>query len=94
MRAMNGTSKPIIISTHAARRMQARGATMAEVEQAIRGGNWQPARQGKWKSSASFTFQNVSPVNGQFYNNKRVEVVFADEPTAIVVVTVKVFYFN
>ena len=90
---MNGSNKSIVISNHAAHRMQARGATVGEVEQAIRAGNWQPAQRGKWKASAHFAFNGVSPVNGQFYNNKRVEVVFADEANAIVV-TVKVFYFN
>jgi hypothetical protein len=36
----------------------------------------------------------LSPVNNQPYRYKAVDAVFADEPQTVVVVTVKVFYYD
>ena len=76
------------------RGMRDRGATQAEVEHAIRNVAWQPAERGKWRVKERCVFGGLSPVNNQRYAFKTVEVVLADEPRAIVVVTVKVFYYN
>ena len=89
---MGDVGKPVVVSVHAAQRMQQRGATSIEVEQAIRAGVWQAAQRGKWSARQRFAFDAVSPVNGKRYAYKTVDAVFADEPTAIVVVTVKVYY--
>ncbi len=86
--------KPIVISAHAAERMHQRGATSAEVEHVIRNETWQPAQRGKWRVRERLVFGGISPVNNQSYALKTVEVVFADEPQAITVVTVKVYYHN
>ncbi len=91
---MGAPQKRIVISAHAAERMRQRGATQAEVEQAIRKGAWKPAQRGKMHVREEFPFDNVSPVNRQHYRCKAVDVVFADTLPAIVVVTVKVFYFD
>ena len=91
---MSDTGKPILISHHASQRMRDRGATQAEVEHAIRTVPWQPAKRGKWRVKERRTFDSLSPVNNQRYAFKVVEVVFADAPRVIVVVTVKVFYYN
>ena len=86
--------KSIIISRHAAQRVELRGATLEETKQAIRIGSWQPAQRGKWHSRSVFPFDAVSPVNGRHYAYKTVDVVFADDPASITVVTVKVYYHN
>ena len=85
---MDSASKPIIVSRHAAERMEQRGAVLAEVERAIRAGSWQPAQRGKWHVRHVFPFDAVSPGGGQHYAYKTVDAVFANEPTSIVVVTV------
>jgi hypothetical protein len=64
---MADVGKPIVVSVHAVQRMQQRGATTAEVEQAIREGTWRPAQRGKWSAGRRFTFDAVSPVNGKSY---------------------------
>jgi hypothetical protein len=91
---MFDAKKAIVVSSHAAQRMRQRGATTAEVERAVREGPWQPAQRGKWSAAYRFICNAVSPVNGRRYAYKRVETVFADEPTVIVVVTVKVCYHD
>ena len=74
--------------------MRQRGATTAEVERAIRDETWQPAQRGKWSAVCHIVFNAVSPVNGKRYAYKKIEAVFANEPTSIVVVTVKVYYHD
>jgi len=91
---MSDVHKPIVVSSHAAQRMLQRGATTAEVERTIREAAWRPAQRGKWTATARMDFNAVSPVNGQRYAYKTIDCVFADDPTAIVVVTVKVYYHN
>jgi hypothetical protein len=91
---MDATNKPIVVSRHAAQRMAQRGATLEEIEQAIRTGSWQPAQRGKWHTRSEFPFDAISPVNGRRYAYKTVDVVFADDPASIMVVTVKVYYHN
>jgi hypothetical protein len=86
--------KPIYFSTHARERMLLRGAEENEVIVAIRSGNWQPAKQGKFSARAQFDFSNQSPINQQFYAYKAVKSIFTDAPEKIVVVTVNVYYFN
>jgi hypothetical protein len=86
--------KPIVISTHAAERMRQRGAAIEEVESAVRSGQRKPGRRGKWQSRERFGFDDLSPVNARRYRYKTVEVIFAETPRAVVVVTVKVYYHN
>ena len=87
-------NKPIIISRHAALRMKQRGATTEEVKRAIRAEPRQSAQRGKWHTRHAFSYNAVSPVNGRHYAYKTVDVVFADDPASITVVTVKVYYHN
>ena len=86
--------KPIYFSTHARERMLLRGAVENEVIIAIRSGNWQPAKQGKFSARTQFDFNNQSPINQQFYAYKAVKSIFIEAPEKIVVVTVNVYYFN
>ena len=91
---MGDVGKPIVVSVHAEQRMRQRGATTLEVEMAVRETRWVPAQRGKWSAARRFTYNAVSPVNGKTYAYKKVETVFAEEATAIVVVTVKVYYHD
>ena len=86
--------KPIVLTLHAKDRLVLRGATADEITRAVREGAWESARRGKWHSTLRFAFHEASPVNGVVYTYKTVDVVFADEPERIVVVTVKVYYHD
>lgn len=72
--------------------MYLRGASEAEVIQAIRGGFWEPARAGKYQARCTFVYGRPSPVDGRVYPFKTVHVIFAEEADKIVVVTVLVYY--
>jgi len=85
---------PIVLSIHAKDRLAQRGATAEEVANTVRDGDWQPAKRGKQHAAKQFEFGGLSPVNGLPYRYKTVDVVFADEPERIFVVTVKVYYSN
>ncbi|MBW4496920.1 MAG: DUF4258 domain-containing protein [Oscillatoria princeps RMCB-10] len=87
-------AKPIYFSTHAREQMLLRGAEEDEVIAAIRSGNWQPAKNGKFSARAEFDYHRKSPVNQQFYSSKAVQPIFNEQPGRIIVVTVKVYYFN
>jgi len=48
--------KPIRLSTHAAGYINQRGFTVAEVEEAIRTSQWQPAELGRLECRKNFAF--------------------------------------
>ena len=83
--------KPIRLSTHAAGYINQRGFTVAEVEEAIRTSQWQPAELGRLECRKNFAFGNEW--NRKFYATKRVRPVFVEEASEIVVVTVYTYYF-
>ena len=84
--------KPIRFSRHARENMTFRGALESEVVEAIRESQWQPAERGRRECRREFTFDRVW--NGRAYPRKQVRPVFAEEPDAIVVVTVYVYYLS
>jgi len=86
--------KPIRYSDHARLQMVLRGATEEEVAMAISAGEWEAGKMGKSRSKYRFDFNRVSLTNQKFYKYKTVEPIFADEPNELVVITVKVYYFN
>ncbi len=86
--------KEIRFTHHALQQMHLRGADAREVVSAIMDSRWKNARTGYRSCKARFEFNAVSPVNNQRYKYKTVEVVLADEPLQIVVITVKVYYSN
>ena len=86
--------KPIRFSQHALDQMRMRGATEAEVREAIETTQWQPAKRGKRRAQKRFPFGHPSPINQQVYSLKSVDAVFAVEADEIVVVTVSVYYGN
>ena len=71
--------------------MAERGASEAEVEQAIREGESEPARQGRLMYKLNFEYN--AGWGGRHYAVKQVAPVVAEEPQETVVVTVYVFYF-
>lgn len=71
-----------------------RGATEAEVFEAIHTSRWEQTKRGKQETRRHFVFDQPSPVNQQFYRFKTVNPIFVEESDAIVVVTVKVYYSN
>jgi hypothetical protein len=74
--------------------MVLRGASEAEVVEAIREGEPEAGKLNRLRAKRRFDFQGISPVNNKFYGYKTVESTFAEEPEEIVVVTVKVYYSN
>jgi len=86
--------KEIIISNHVALSMQNRGATEVEVISCIQLNERKQTKRGKLTARNTFIFGSISPVNQKIYKLKTVEAIFVDEPNAITVVTVKVYYHN
>jgi hypothetical protein len=82
--------KPIRFSRHARENMAFRGATEDEITVAIRGAAWQQAERGRLDCRMEFDFDREW--NGRHYAKKQVRPVFVDEPDAVVVVTVYVYY--
>jgi len=84
--------KPILLTQHAIKRARLRGATEAEVREVVAGGDREPAKWGKLLARKRFVATTRSPFDGMLYNEKTVEVVLADEPDQVVVITVKVYF--
>jgi len=88
---MADSSKPIQFSGHAIQQLQFRGATEAEVIEAIRTAPWQPADNGRMECRKDHAFN--ATWNRRHYAMKQVRPIFVVEPNEIVVVTVYVYYF-
>jgi Domain of unknown function (DUF4258) len=86
--------KPIFFSHHAKQQMLLRGAKTEEVIVTINSGGRLDAKKGKYKARYEFLCGETSAQNEQFYQYKRIEAIFADNPDQIVVITVKVYYYN
>jgi hypothetical protein len=87
----NGTTKPIRLSNHARGYLARRGFTEAEVAETIRLSLWRFSRQGRWEASREFAYNG--DWNGTYYAIKRVRLIFVEEATEIVVVTVYTYFF-
>jgi len=83
--------KPIRFSRHASVQMIERGASEAEVIGAIRDGEQIPAKQGWLGFRRNYPFG--SKWGGHTYAIKQVLAIVAEEPDALIVVTVYTFYF-
>ncbi len=84
--------KPIVFSQHALDNLGDRGATRAEVEEAIRLGEQVPAKQGRTAFRKNFPFR--SQWKGKLYETKQVMPIAVEEPDRLVVVTVYVFFIG
>ena len=83
--------KPIRLTKHAREQAAERGATEAEVVEAIRRGSREPAKQGR--ELCRFNFPFGRQWQGNIYAIKQVAPVIKDEANEIVVITVYTFYF-
>lgn len=83
--------KPIRLTTHATQQCIERGASEAEVREAIEHGIREPAKRGRFM--CWLNFQYAALWQDKFYAIKQVAPVAVEEQNEIVVVTVYTFYF-
>jgi hypothetical protein len=83
--------KPIRLTLHAKEQCEERGATEAEVKQAIERGLREPAKRGRFMCRLNFQYN--AEWQGKFYAIKQVAPIVAEAQNEIVVVTVYTFYF-
>jgi hypothetical protein len=83
--------KPIRLTTHALEQLVERGATEAEVREAIQRGVREPVKRGRFM--VRLNFQYNSEWQGRFYAIKQVAPVVVEAQNEVVVVTVYTFYF-
>ena len=83
--------KPIRLTKHAREQTRERGASEAEVREAIAQGAREPAKHGRELCRYNFAFGKMW--QGQPYAIKQVAPVIKDEANEIVVITVYTFYF-
>jgi hypothetical protein len=84
-------AKPVRLSGHARDQLRFRGATAAEVVDAIRTRPWGRAELGRMDCRKDLPFN--AEWNGKRYSTRQVRAIFVEEPDEIVVVTVYVYYF-
>jgi hypothetical protein len=77
-------TKPIRLTKHAQGYFERRGFTIEEVEQAIRSAPWQAAEQGRVECALDFEFRKEW--NGRRYAWKKVNPIFIEEESEIVVI--------
>jgi len=80
----------IIISQHALEQAASRGATKKEIIEVLRSGSPIPAKYKRKGKAKIFHFGGERL--GRYYDQKRVEVFYAEEGSDIIVITVYVFY--
>jgi len=80
----------IQIDPHTLERAEERGTNEREIKDVIHSGFSIPARHGRLGKAKVYDFKQQR--HGKYYEQKRVEVVYALEEEAIVTVTVYVFY--
>ncbi|MFQ5963625.1 MAG: DUF4258 domain-containing protein [Candidatus Scalinduaceae bacterium] len=81
----------IEISSHAKEQMFERGVSENEVRVAIRQGEEEPARKGRFMYKKNFSFKRTW--RGKKYNIKQVVPLVAKESDKLIVVTVYAYYF-
>ncbi len=84
-------SKPVRLTRHALEQCRERGTDASEIEAAVRYGEKQPVRQGRWRYAYNLPFN--AAWRGRTYAIKQVVPIVAEEPTELVVVTVFTFFF-
>lgn len=87
----NHSVKLVRLARHAREQCRERGATEAEVRQAVLEGQREPVKRGRYLCRLNFEFNSLW--QGQKYAIKQVAPVIAEEEEELVVVTVFVFYF-
>ncbi len=80
----------IQIEPHTLERAEERGTSITEIEDVIQTGFSIPARGNRLAKAKVYPFKQGRL--GKYYEQKRVEVIYVEEPGFIVTVTVYVFY--
>ena len=80
----------IQIDPHTLERGEERGATEEEIRDVINSGVHLPAKSGRRQSARVYPFGQER--HGKYYEQKRVEVIYAVERDIVITVTVYVFY--
>ncbi len=80
----------IRIDPHTSERAEERGTNVQEIKDVIHSGFPIPARYDRWGKAKVYDFRQQR--HGKYYEQKRVEVIYAIEEGSIVTVTVYVFY--
>jgi hypothetical protein len=80
----------IQIDPHTLERAEERGTNEKEIQDVINSGFSIPAQAGRWGKAKVYDFKQRR--HDKFYEQKRVEVIYAVEKYVIVTVTVYVFY--
>jgi len=83
--------KPIRLTKHAREQTRERGASEAEVQEAVANGVREPAKRDRELCRYNFAFGRAW--QGQRYAIKQVAPVIKEETNEIVVITVYTFYF-
>lgn len=83
--------KPIRLTRHAQEQARERGASAAEVKEAIAKGSREPAKHGRELCRYNFPFNRTW--QSKHYSIKQVAPIIKDEPNETVVITVYTFYF-
>ncbi|MDQ6939787.1 MAG: DUF4258 domain-containing protein [Verrucomicrobiota bacterium] len=83
--------KRIRLSKHAQEQARERGATPAEVQDAVRKGSREPAKLGRELCRYNFAFNRKW--QGKHYPIKQVAPIIKEEPNETIVITVYTFYF-
>ena len=83
--------KLIRLTTHALEQLVERGATAAEVREAVERGVREPTKRGRYMYRLNF--QYAAEWQGRFYAIKQVAPVVAEAQNEMVIVTVYTFYF-
>ena len=81
--------KPIRLSAHALSYIAKRGFTVAEVEDTIRTGRWEPAELARMECRKTFPFNQEW--NKRLYATKEIRPIFVEQADEIVV-TVYTYY--
>jgi len=80
----------IQIEPHTLQRAEERGTNIAEIQVVLEQGTEIPARRNRKAKAKVFTFKKERL--GKYYEEKRVEVIYIEENSTIITVTVYVFY--
>ncbi len=83
--------KPIRLTRHAREQCVERGATEAEVRQAVEQGSREPAKIGRELCGYNLPFRQTW--QGRYYAIKQVAPVIKERAQEVVVITVYTFYF-
>jgi hypothetical protein len=80
----------IQIDPHTLTRAEERGASFQEIEEVLKSGKEEAAKEKRKRKSKVFSFRNER--NGKFYEQKKIDVIFVQEGNKIITITVYVFY--